>query len=101
MEPSPKSQKRLVIVPVDRLVKVTVSGMRPLVGPPVKAAAGTIAPVPITALVLLPAVAVVNTTALLKLEVSVGLKRTRTLVEPNPAKLKELPERILDGPPAR
>src|SRR5882724_3597146 len=99
VELSPKSQKRFVIVPVERLVKATVSGLRPLVGVLVKAAVGTIAPVPITGLVLLPAAAVVKTTALLKLEALLGLKRTRTLVEAKPGRLKDVPDGRLNGPP--
>src|SRR5437868_4223115 len=99
IEPSPKSQKRFVIVPVDRFVKVTVNGLRPLVGPPANAAAGTSAPVPIRGLVLFPALAVVKTTALLKFTVSDGLKRMTRFVELKPGKLNGVPDKRLNGPP--
>src|SRR6266702_3089566 len=82
--PLPKSQNRLVMVPVELSVKETVSGLTPLVGLAVKLATGTIAPVPRTTLVKLPAVA--------------GAKRTTRLVEPNPDRLKGVPETILKGP---
>src|SRR6266404_4334869 len=94
--PSPNSQRRLAIVPVELSVNETSRGCKPDVGPPVKLATGMNAPVPTTALVLEPPSAVVKTTALLKLTASVGLNITRTLVEPKPGKLNGVPERIVN-----
>src|SRR5438552_1054620 len=99
VEPSPKSHKTLVIVPVELFVKLTVSGITPLVGPAVKRANGTIAPTPANGLVLLPSLLVVKTITLLKLAALVGAKRTSTLVEPKPIRLNGVPERIEKGPP--
>src|SRR6266567_2211896 len=174
VELSPKSQNRLVMVPLELSLKLTVSGLSPLVGLPLKLAPGATAPVPVSALVLLPSLAVlttttllkvpvlpgaklttrsvgssaqaslvitnqggaleptatvpklrlpgetpswagvrplpvtvlaelppllVKTTTLLKLPALVGAKRTMTFVEPKPARLKGVPERILNGPP--
>src|SRR2546422_559371 len=96
VEPSPKSQKRFVIVPVELSVKVTVSGLRPAVGLAVKLAAGTSAPVPITELVLLPPPLVI-TIALLKLPALAGVNRTTKFVEPNPDRLNGVPETRLNG----
>src|SRR6266581_1966235 len=112
VELSPKSQNRLVMVPLELSVKLTVSGLRPLVGLPLKLATGTAAPVPVRALVLLPPLLVlitttllklaalpallVKTTTLLKLATLVGAKRTTTLVAPKPARLKGVPERIVN-----
>ena len=62
-------------------------------------AADTTAPVPITALVLLPSLAVLKTTALLKLAALPGAKRTARLVEPKPGRLNGVPDRIVKGPP--
>src|SRR5436309_3728673 len=99
--PSPKSQNRLVIVPVELSVKLTVSGLRPLVGLAVKAAAGTIAAAPITGLMTLIPVSVLKTTALLKLPAALGANSITRFVEPNPAKAKELLERMANpGEPA-
>src|SRR5216684_352349 len=92
VELSPKSQNRLVMVPVELSVKLTVNGLRPLVGSPLKLATGMIAPVPVRALVLPPPLSVLNTTTLLKVEGLPGAKRTTTLVEPKPARLKGVPE---------
>src|SRR5260370_28496344 len=101
VEPSPKSQKRLMMAPVEVSVKETVSGLRPLVGAPTKPATGTIPPVPMTELVLLPPLPVAKTTVLLELEALVGAKRTTTLVVPKPGRLKGVPERMTNtGPPA-
>src|SRR5713101_3833320 len=66
VELSPKSQNRLVMVPLELSVKLTVSGLGPLVGLPLKLAAGATAPVPVSALVLLPALLLLTTTTLLK-----------------------------------
>src|SRR6266704_378304 len=99
VELSPKSQNRLVMVPLELSVKLTVSGLSPLVGLPLKLAAGATAPVPVSALVLLPSLAVLNTTTLLKLAALPGAKLTTTLVEPKAAKVNGVPERIVKGPP--
>ena len=99
VELSPKSQNRLVMVPLELSVKLTVSGLSPLVGLPLKLATGTTAPVPVRALVLLPSLSVLNTTTLLKVAALVGAKRTTTLVEPKAAKVNGVPERIVKGPP--
>src|SRR6266436_5847242 len=99
VELSPKSQNRLVMVPLELSVKPTVSGLSPLVGLPLKLAAGATAPVPVSALVLLPSLSVLNTTTLLKLAALVGAKRTTTLVELKAAKVNGVPERIAKGPP--
>src|SRR6266567_1156843 len=99
VELSPKSQNRLVMVPLELSLKLTVSGLRPLVGLPLKPAAGATAPVPVSALVLLPSLAVLNTTTLLKLAALVGANRTTTFVEPKAVKLNGVPERIVNGPP--
>src|SRR6266700_4436334 len=99
VELSPKSQNRVVMVPLELSVKLTVSGLRPLVGLPLKLAAGATAPVPVSALVLLPSLAVLTTTTLLKVPVLPGAKLTTRLVEPKPARLKGVPETIVKGPP--
>src|SRR5438445_5562224 len=85
--PSPKSQKRLVIVPVELSVKLTASGRSPLVGLPAKLAVGPTAPVPVRVLVLLPPSLEITTT-LLKLPALPGAKRMIRLVKPKPGKLK-------------
>src|SRR5216684_7906323 len=87
------------MVPVELSVKLTVSGLSPLVGLPLKLATGTFAPVPVRALVLLPPLSVLTTTTLLKLAALPGAKRTTRLVEPKPERLKGVPERIVKGPP--
>src|SRR6266700_1615029 len=99
VELSPKSQNRLVMAPVELSVKLTVSGLSPLVGLPVKAAAGATAPVPVSALVLLPPLLVLITTTWLKVAALVGAKRTTTLVEPKAAKVNGVPETMVKGPP--
>src|SRR5437867_2699074 len=96
MELSPKSQNRLVMVPVELSVKLTVNGLSPLVGLPLKLATGTSAPVPVSALVLLPPLSVLNTTTLLKLAALPGAKLTTTFVEAKPARLKGVPETMLN-----
>src|SRR6266404_708781 len=98
VELSPKSQNRLVMVPVELSVKLTVSGLSPLVGLPLKLASGVLAPVPVSALVLLPPLSVLTTTTLLKLAALPGAKRTTRLVEPKPGRLKGVPERMVKGP---
>src|SRR6266567_60331 len=99
VELSPKSQNRLVMVPLELSVKLTVSGLRPLVGLPLKLAAGATAPVPVSALVLLPALPLLTTTTLLKVVALPGAKRTTRLVEPKAARPKGVPERIVKGSP--
>src|SRR6266700_4238938 len=97
VELSPKSQNRLVMVPVELSVKLTVSGLSPLVGLPLKLAAGATAPVPVSALVLLPALAVLTTTTLLKVPALVGLKATCTWPVWPDVRLKGLPLRMAKG----
>src|SRR6266700_3887937 len=92
----PLTVRLTVLVPVELSVKLTVSGLSPLVGLPLKLAAGATAPVPVSALVLLPSLAVLKTTTLLKLAALVGAKRTTTFVEAKPARLKGVPERIVN-----
>src|SRR5260370_19662328 len=87
------------MVPLELSVKLTVSGLRPLVGLPLKPAAGATAPVPVRALVLLPALALLTTTTLLKLAALPGAKRTTRFVGPNPVRLKGVPDTLLKGPP--
>src|SRR6266702_4217192 len=99
VELSPKSQNRLVMVPLELSVKLTVSGLSPLVGLPLKLAAGATAPVPVSALVLLPALLLLTTTTLLKVAALPGAKLTTRLVEPKPARLKGVPEIMVNGPP--
>src|SRR6266567_8583654 len=86
------------MVPLELSVKLTVSGLSPLVGLPLKLAAGATAPVPVSALVL-PPLLLLTTTTLLKLAALPGAKRTTRLVEPKPGRLKGVPERIVKGPP--
>src|SRR5712692_6767551 len=97
--PSPKSQKRLVIVPLELSVKETLSGLRPVVGLPVKFAVGASAPEPVRVLVLLPPLPVVTISLFVKLAALVGAKRTTRLVPPKPGKAKGVPETIVNGPP--
>src|SRR2546427_12713758 len=99
LAPSPKSQKPLVIVPVDLLVKETVNGHAPIVGLPVKFAVGGNAPAPVSLLTLCPPLPVVKTTRLVKPAALVGAKRTTRLVAPKPGKPKGVPETIVNGPP--
>src|SRR6266699_3295077 len=86
------------MVPLELSVKLTVSGLSPLVGLPLKLAAGATAPVPVSALVL-PPLLLLTTTTLLKLAALPGAKLTTRLVEPKPGRLKGVPERIVKGPP--
>src|SRR6266568_7469445 len=87
------------MVPLELSVKLTVSGLSPLVGLPLKLAAGATAPVPVSALVLLPALPLLTTTTLLKVAALPGAKLTTRLVEPKPARLKGVPETMVKGPP--
>src|SRR5437016_5423134 len=84
------------MVPLELSVKLTVSGLSPLVGLPLKLAAGATAPVPVSALVLLPALLLLKTTTLLKLAALVGAKRTTTFVEAKPARLKGVAETMVN-----
>src|SRR5258706_13455142 len=97
--PSPKLQNRLVIVPVEVSVNVTVSGTAPLVGVAVKLAAGTTAPVPVSALVEFPPLALTNSTALVKPPTATGANCTTTLIEAPQTRLNVLPEIAANGPP--
>src|ERR1017187_2465427 len=71
--PSPKSQNRLVIVPVELSVNVTDKGTAPLVGFAPNDAAGKAAPLPVTALVELPPLEA-NTTFVVKVPTLSGVK---------------------------
>src|SRR5229473_947806 len=86
--PSPKSQNRLVIVPAELSVKLTVNGQNPLVGLARKLACGIVAPAPVTGLVELPSLAVRKTTLLLKNPSATGANWITTLVEPPSLLLK-------------
>src|SRR6266478_2998980 len=86
--PSPKSQNRLVIVPVELSLKFTVSGFRPLVGVAVKSAKGTTAPIPVMGFVLFPALSDVKITLLLNVPAPPGKNRMMTFVELKPGRLK-------------
>ena len=96
--PSPKSQNRLVMVPVELSVKVTPKDHDPLRGLAVNAAAGTCAPMPVTEFVRLGPLLVRKVRRLLKLPVLVGVKLTRTLVELWPGRVKAAGESRLKGP---
>src|SRR6266478_6348934 len=96
VELSPKSQNRLVMVPLELSVKLTVSGLSPLVGLPLKLAAGATAPVPVSALAELPPL-LVKTTTLLKLAALAGLKATCTWPVWPGARLKGLPPAMAKG----
>src|SRR5437773_2193377 len=87
------------MVPLELSVKLTVSGLSPLVGLAVKLAPGATAPIPVSALVLLPPLPLLTTTTLLKVPALHGAKVTTRLVELKPARLKGVPERIVKGPP--
>src|SRR5439155_619442 len=85
------------MVPLELSLKLTVSGLRPLVGLPLKPAAGASAPVPASELVLLPSLAVLKTTTLLKLPALVGLKATCTCPVWPGGRLKGLPPAMAKG----
>ena len=97
VEPSPKSQNRLVMVPEEESVKVTVKGLRPLVGVALKAAMGMTAPMPVTMLVLLPKAERKRTT-LLKLPALGGVNWMVVTSVPNPGKPNSDEDRLLNGP---
>src|SRR5262245_57169168 len=96
--PSPKSQKLLVIVPVELSTKETVNGQASLVGLSVKPATGAAVSVPFTVLVLLPPLSVVKVTVLVKFPALAGVKRTTRLVAPNSGRLNGVPDTMLNGP---
>src|SRR6266705_3828348 len=87
------------MVPLELSVKLMVNGLRPLVGLPLKLATGATAPVPVSALVLLPPLLLLTATTLLKVAALPGAKLTTRLVEPKAARLKGVPERMVKGPP--
>src|ERR1051325_5955979 len=97
VEPSPKSQKRLVMVPVEVSVNVTDNCHAPLVGLAVKADAGTCAPIPVAELVRFGPLLVRKVTRLLNVPVLVGLNFINTLVEPWGGKVKLVADTILNG----
>src|SRR5216683_2195260 len=85
------------MVPVEESVKVTVNGLRPIVGLAEKLAVGTNAPVPMTRFEALPMLEV-NNTALVKAAAFVGANWTTRLVEPKPGSVKGEPERMVKTP---
>src|SRR5258708_1560544 len=95
---SPKSQERLVIVPVELSTKFTIKGAAPDVGLPLKFAVSIITPLPLTVFVKLPALAVLKRTLALKTPSAVGANWMTTLVEPCPGRLKALLPTTLKGP---
>src|SRR5258708_37181234 len=97
--PSPKLQLRLVIVPVEVSVNVTANGAGPLVGAAEKLAAGTTAPVPVTALVELPPLAVVKITLFVNPPAATGANRTVTFEDAPATKVNVPPTRWRNGPP--
>src|SRR6266581_9220479 len=86
------------MVPVELSSKLTPSGETPLVGVATKSASGTVAPMPMTELILLALVPAVTVTTLLKLAALVGANCTTRLVELKPDKLKGVPDKIVNGP---
>src|ERR1051325_6523863 len=96
--PSPKFQKRLVIVPVEASLKFTINGHAPVVGLPVNPADGMNAPMPLTGLTALPPFAVLKLTLLLKLPALVGVNRTTTFVAPKPGRSNGVPDTMVNGP---
>src|SRR5215471_7303461 len=86
------------MVPVEESVKVTINGFKPLVGLAEKAACGTNAPMPVTEFVSPPPLAVLTTTALVKVEAASGANLITRFVEPKPGKLKGVPEIIVNSP---
>src|SRR3989442_7592676 len=97
--PSPKFQFRLVIVPVEVSVNVTSNGATPLVGVALNSATGTTAPLPVTALVAAPPLAVAKSTLLVNPPAATGANRTVTLVEPPAGTVNAAPATTLYGPP--
>src|SRR5881628_3607900 len=97
--PSPKLQFRFVIVPVELSVNVTSSGATPFVGVALNNATGTTAPVPVTAVVEAPPLAVAKSTLLVNPPAETGANRTVTLVEPPAGTVNAAPATMLYGPP--
>ena len=64
----------------------------------VKPATGISAPIPVTALVSPPPLAVLITRASLKLEALLGANRITKLVEPKPGRVKGVAETTTNGP---
>src|SRR2546426_1887524 len=98
LEPSPKFQDRLVMVPVELSVKFSVSGATPLTGLPKKPATTGVIPTPETAFVELPPAANKKTTLLLKAASNPGANRIPMLVELWPGTLNALDPTMLKGP---
>src|SRR2546428_781761 len=96
LAPSPKSQNRFVMVPVEWSEKLTISGAGPFVGLAEKLAEGTIAPVPVTALVELPPL-VVKITLVVSAPAVAGANRTVTFVDWLAGTMKGLPEMTANG----
>src|SRR5439155_11126124 len=86
------------MVPLELSAKVTAKGYNPLVGLAAKAATGACAPMPVTALVLLPPLLVLTTTALLKLAALPGVKLITRFMEPKPGRVNGVPETTTNGP---
>src|SRR5258708_4854395 len=86
------------MVPVELSVKLTKRGKTPLVGVALKSASGTVAPIPVTELILLAFVPAVTETTLLKLAAFVGENCTTRLVELKPDRLKGVPDKMVKGP---
>src|SRR5258706_9594959 len=99
VEPSPKSQSRLVMAPTDASVKVTSNGRVPLAGLPVKSALGISAETPVTVLVWWLLLLALKVTLLEKEPAASGVKLSTTLVEVWPKRLKVAPETSEKGPP--
>src|SRR2546422_1954371 len=97
--PSPKLQFRFMIVPVELSVNVTSNGATPLVGLALNNATGTTAPVPVTALVEPPPLAVAKSTLLVNPPAATGANCTVTLVEPPAGTVNAAPATTLYGPP--
>src|SRR5215471_10658432 len=86
----------LVMVPVELLIKLTVSGQKPLVGLALKPATGTKAPLPLRRFVGLPPL-LVKMRSFVKLPSVVGLKLTGTRFVWLPATENELVPTIPKG----
>ena len=98
--PSPKSQNRLVIVPGDVSVNVTVNGRTPIVGEAEKFASGCVAAVPTNAFVESEPLLAWTITLLLKAPAESGAKVSTRFVEVSPGRLNGVPDEIVNGPPS-
>src|SRR3989442_1542501 len=98
--PSPKLQFRFVIVPLEVSVNVTSNGATPLVGVALNNATGTTAPLPVTALVAAPPLAVAKSTLLVNPPAATGANRTVTLVQPATVTVPVPPGATVYGLPA-